>query len=308
MPFLSKIPLAGALLLSVFGLNRCAPAPLAADELRALYATPLPPPEGPLKVFFIGHSLVGRDMPHMLAQLAGDGHVWNSQSGWGATLKQHWEPDVPLNGGDLENAHRRFREAHEAVDSGDYDALVMTEAVEIRDSIRHHDSWRYLSQWAGAAWEARPETRVYLYETWHTLNDPEGWAERIDRDLGLYWEAEILDRALSELGGGRVIRVIPGGQVMARFVRAAEARGGVDGIAGAQDLFSDDIHFNDAGAYLMALTHYAVLYGRSPVGLPHALRRADGSPAQGIGPEAARLMQETVWEVVTGYARTGVGG
>ena len=32
-------------------------------------------------------------------------------------------------------------------------------------------------------------------------------------------------------------------------------------------------------AYLVALTHYAVLYRQSPVGLPHALSRADGTPA-----------------------------
>ena len=107
--------------------------------------------------------------------------------------------------------------------------------------------------------------------------------------------------------------MIPAGQVFARFVRALAARGGVDGLAGPADLFArdaegeqDPIHLDDLGAYLVALTHYAVLYGRSPVGLPHRLRRADGSAATAPGPAAARLMQETVWEVVTGYPKTGV--
>ena len=56
----------------------------------------------------------------------------------------------------------------------------------------------------------------------------------------------------------------------------------------------------------MALTHYAVLYGKSPVGLPRELLRADGSPAVAPSPELARRMQEIVWEVVTSIRETGV--
>ena len=60
------------------------------------------------------------------------------------------------------------------------------------------------------------------------------------------------------------------------------------------------------GAYLVALTHYAVLYHRSPVGLPHQLTRADGTPADAPSAEAAALMQEVVWEVVQRHPETGV--
>ena len=81
---------------------------------------------------------------------------------------------------------------------------------------------------------------------------------------------------------------------------------GIGPITSRADLYKDDIHFNDHGAYLMALTHYAVLYGRSPVGLPHALKLYDGTRAADPGPEAAQMMQETVWRVVTSYAPTGV--
>ena len=42
--------------------------------LSALYAQPLAPPDKPMRVFHIGHSLVGSDMPAMLEQLAGPGH------------------------------------------------------------------------------------------------------------------------------------------------------------------------------------------------------------------------------------------
>ena len=61
------------LLLSACGLAaRCGtPEPVDQATFDALYTTPLPPPETPLRVYHLGHSLVGRDMPVILEQLAG---------------------------------------------------------------------------------------------------------------------------------------------------------------------------------------------------------------------------------------------
>ncbi len=294
-------------------LTRCsAPRPLDAAAMAALYVPP-PAPVGPISVFHLGHSLVGRDMPAMLAQLAGPGAHYDSQLGWGTPLKAHWG-DAEINGFEKENAHPRYRDAKQALASGDYDAVVLTEMVEIRDAIRYYDSWDYLSRWAKLAWQGNPRARVYLYETWHPRDDPEGWLNRLDRDPKRYWEDEILRPAVAA-DGGHPIYVIPAGDVLAAFTRAVAARGGVEGIAGPEDLFAplpdgsrDQIHLGDLGAYLVALTHYAVLYQRSPVGLPHDLLRADGTPATAPSDEAARVMQETVWEVVRGHPLTGVPG
>ena len=55
------------------------------------------------------------------------------------------------------------------------------------------------------------------------------------------------------------------------------------------------------------MTHYAVLYHRSPAGLPAQLNRADGTPATATAAEAANALQEVVWQVVTRYPATGVG-
>ena len=66
---------------------------------------------------------------------------------------------------------------------------------------------------------------------------------------------------------------------------------------------------NHAANYLVALTHYAVIYGRSPIGLPHdGLGTDTGAPFEAPDAETARLMQESVWEVVTSYKRSGVVG
>lgn len=289
------------------------PSKAEPEAVDAAYAARLAPPEGPLRVYHLGHSLVGRDMPAMLRQLAGEGHEYEVQLGWGTSLKHHWEEDLPINGFERENDHPRYRDAKEAVASGEYDAVILTEMVEIRDAIKYHDSGRYFPKWAELAREGNPDARVYLYETWHPLDDPEGWLARLDADLARYWEKGVLLPDLAVNAPDSPVRVIPAGQVMARFVREVEAMGGVGNIRTRKDLFAraedgslDPIHVNDLGAYLVALTHYAVLYHRSPEGLPHELRLADGRTAKAPSAEAAALMQRIVWEVVTGYQKTGV--
>lgn len=280
---------------------------LEPDALAARLAVPLAAPDGPVAVYHLGHSLVGRDMPAMLAQMAGHDHA--SQLGWGSSLKDHWTGDVA--GFETENAHAHHRPAGEALDSGAYPVVVLTEMVEIRDAIRYHDSARHLALWARRARAARPDVRLYLYETWHPTDDPEGWLERIDRDGARYWQGGLLAGAMAQPGVGEIY-VIPGGPVMAAVARAIEA-GQVPGLARRDDLFArteggavDAIHVNDTGAYLMALTHYAVIYQRSPEGSPPALTRADGTPAAALSDQTAQALQQIVWQVVSSYGLTGM--
>ncbi|MCX7566452.1 hypothetical protein OS189_08875 [Sulfitobacter sp. F26169L] len=278
---------------------------------RAQYTVSLPAPAGPLNVYHLGHSLVGRDMPAMLAQLAPSGHAYASQLGWGAPLRAHWEPDVPVNGFETENNHPRFLPAKDAVQSGQFDALVLTEMVELADAIRYHDSVHYLGNWAALARAARPDVRLYLYETWHNTDDPAGWLARIDGDFDALWLDRLVLPAVAQIKAP--VYVIPAGQALGAFVRALEQRGGVGNIASRDALFArtpegavDTIHLGDLGAYLVALTHYATLYQRSPLGLPLALKRADGTIADAPDAAAGVLMQNTVWDVVRKTPYSGV--
>lgn len=283
------------------------PAPLTPAAFAERYKAPLEPlPQAP-SVYHLGHSLVGRDMPAMFAQLGS--HPYALQLGWGASLQGHWTGEIP--GFAEENATSQFKPAKDTLKSGAKSVVVLTEMVEIRDAIRYFDSARYLSHWARLIRDARPDTRIYLYETWHQLDDPEGWLNRIDADLSRHWEGDLLRHAMADEAVG-TIYVIPGGQVMAATARAAEA-GQIPGLTNRSQLFAtnadgtpDMIHFNDLGAYLMALTHYATIYQKSPEGLPTLLTKADGSPVTPIAPETALALQRIVWQVVTGYAATGV--
>ncbi|MFW8595355.1 hypothetical protein [Cribrihabitans neustonicus] len=272
---------------------------------------PLAPPEGPLKVFHLGHSLVGPDMPHMLAQLAPEGHSYNSQLGSGTPLRAHWEPEEEILHFESANRPPAYRDAREAVGSGGYDAVVLTEMVELRDALRYFSGAKYFRKWAGLARQASPDTRIYLYETWHRLDDPAGWEARIADDLEPLWLGRLAGSD-SRRNPRRPAYLIPGGQVLAAVARAAEA-GRIGGLDSREDLFArtpegapDTIHINDLGAYVVALTHYAVLYQRSPVGLPHRLTRADGSPAEAFSAAAAAAVQRIVWDTVRALPRTGI--
>ena len=117
-------------------LGRDRPARIDRAQVDALFARPLASPVAPLRVFHLGHSLVGRDMPAMLAQLMGEDYQYDSQLGWGTSLREHWEPDLAINGFETENAHDRYRDANEALSSGQYTTFVATEMVEIRDAIK----------------------------------------------------------------------------------------------------------------------------------------------------------------------------
>ncbi|APG48200.1 hypothetical protein [Phaeobacter porticola] len=276
------------------------------------FAVPqLAAPAGPMQIYHLGHSLVGADMPHMVSQLAPYGHRYNAQLGSGTSLQDHWEPDLDILHFDKVNHAPVWRDAREAVGSGDYDAVILTEMVELRDAIRYFKGARYFRRWADLARDGAPETRIYLYETWHPLDIADGWLSRIDGDLDQLWLGGLAGSD-SRRNPKRLAYLIPAGQVMAAVVRAAEA-GQIDGLTHREDLFArtdegalDQIHINDLGAYIVALTHVSVLYHLNPTGLPHQLTRADGTTAYALSAKAARQVQGIVWQVVTAQPRTGV--
>lgn len=302
----SLLAAAGGLSASAFAWRQWRRQPVA---MVATAHPPLPAPERIGSIYHLGHSLVGPDMPAMLAQLGG--HAYASQLGWGTTLKQHWKDGPKIPGFELLAGGMDPAPAKEALAAERFDALVLTEMVEIRDAVRWYDSPRWLSEWVRFARRANPAIRIYLYETWHNLDDPAGWLERIDTDLSEQWLGHVLAPAEARRGTGHIF-LIPGGQTMAAVARAAEA-GQLPGISSREDLFSrdehgalDPIHMGDLGAYVIALTHWTVLWQRSPIGLPHRLKRSDGTDAHWFENEAAARVQEIVRDVVAGFPYAGV--
>ncbi|MTH36279.1 hypothetical protein GL279_16915 [Paracoccus limosus] len=276
-------------------------------DVRALYGQSRLLPDRPLRVYQLGHSLVGRDMPAMLAQLAG--HDYALELGWGASLRDHFQGPQAIAGFAQENDTPFYRDAHEALASGQYDAFVMTEMVRLSDALRYMESTDYAGKWAAEAVRGTPQIQLFLYESWHGLDDQPDWLARIPGDLDRMWSQLLWSAARA---ADRPVWLIPVGQVMAAVVTEAEAKG-IAELTGREQLFArqpdgqlDPIHPGDLGNYLSALVHYAVLYGKSPVGLPAELLRADGSAAVAPSPALARRLQEITWQVVSSQPLTGL--
>ncbi|WP_370285671.1 hypothetical protein [Phaeobacter sp. B1627] len=264
-----------------------------------------------MHVYHLGHSLVGADIPHLLAQFAGAGHSYHLQLGSGTSLRAHWEPEETIVDFDLVNAPPLWRAPRDAIGSGAYDAVILTEMVELRDALKYFAASDYLHRWAELARSGNRNTRLYLYETWHQLDDPDGWLSRIDSDLDDLWLGALMGREI-RAARDQPLYLIPGGQVLAAVTRAAEA-GKIPGLTQREDLFArtstgerDPIHLSDLGSYIIAATHFSVLYHRSPVGLPHSVTLADGTDLSTLSEAGAQALQEIIWQVVTGLAYTGV--
>lgn len=196
---------------------------------------------------------------------------------------------------------------------GEYDLLVITERVSLSGTLRWHASDTWALHWFEHAHEYGAQGQgapTILYASWidvtsgpqhpNPYNDPEGNVPFRDR-LPLEQERwqYILDHVNANRPAGTPkMKMIPGPLIMAAAYDDITA-GATPGLSDISDLFSDDIHVNDMGAYLIALAHFMVIYDADPRGLPH------GVPSRG-GPskEQAAWMQDLVYRVVSDYQQT----
>ena len=82
----------------------------------------------------------------------------------------------------------------------------------------------------------------------------------------------------------------------------------IPGIHSIDDLFSDDIHLTDVGKYFVACVHFAMIHGRSPVGLTRQLHVWWGGEFQPPSIELARKFQHIAWESVLRYPASCLDG
>lgn len=261
-------------------------------------AGPPPPPPPTMgavsnaSVLFIGHSLINWDMPSMVDGIsldAGRGHTWDAQIGNGGSIQAQWDH------------HREGVYARDEIPTGRYDTIVMTEAIPLIEHYMYSGSVEFAGRFYDMAQEARPGSRVYMYETWHETTLPD-WRARIDSDRAL-WE-RIVDEVNSPRSGPEML-LIPAGTALGRFVDRVEA-GSVPGISSRGQLFHDEIHLNDWGNYLIACVQFATIYRMSPAGLTRSTTDRWDAPYDAPPADAARIMQEVAWEVVASEPRSGV--
>lgn len=201
-------------------------------------------------------------------------------------------------------------------DIGKYDLLVLTERVPVRSTLQWHAADKIALTWFEHAWKngkggAGAET-VY-YASWISVISGPGnedkwdmqderqipFRERLDLEMAA-WQ-QIADYVnTNRPAGSPPMRVIPGPKIMAAVWDAIQA-GTAPGLTAMKELFEDDIHVNGKGTFLIALAHYAVIYGRDPREIPN-LRGEPGWPTQ----EQADWMKSLVWDVVKAYPDSGL--
>ncbi|KPQ07646.1 MAG: hypothetical protein HLUCCA12_04420 [Rhodobacteraceae bacterium HLUCCA12] len=268
---------------------------------------PMPPAVGPQpldrRVILSGHSLTD-PMDRALPQLV------RAAGGPAGTIALSTIPGAPMDW----RWNNRTHPPDARTDIGDFDVMVQTERVALSGTRPWHNSDEEALRWARHGWENGADgqgAEVLLYATWVSLDtgpghdthgDPDRdlpWRERLDREFA-GWEAIMAQVNANRPEGAPPMRMIPATLVMAEVHDAIEAGEAPAGLSDIRQLFTDDIHLSPMGAWLVALTHYAVIYARDPRGLPGPDRQA--------APELVDWAQDLVWRVVTGYRGTGVRG
>ena len=241
-------------------------------------------------VLMVGHSLIGPDQPAMLEQmLAAGGHPVSVEAQIinGAPLQWNWS-----HGPEAEGIDARARLAR-----GGIGALILTEAVPLANHLQWSDSAGQIALWSDAARMENPDIKVFVLETWHSLNSGTGAPVAYDDGAGVPWRQRLDDDlpAWQALAGDAVL--IPAGQAMGQLSDAIIS-GTVPGLSDISDLFADDIHPNAIGHYFVALVSYAALTEQSPVGLPLALKDHYGGAFPAPDARLGQRLQEIAGEVV----------
>lgn len=167
--------------------------------------------------------------------------------------------------------------------------------------------------------EHNPKLRITVQEFWMTYDDQALWGKgrdiQVDRDsktMAQLHEAhdsyfKSMDDHVRELNAKYAkdkpaVFVVPAGQAVLAL-RELIIQGKAPGITKQSDLFRDPIgHPRDHVQALATYCHYAVIYGRSPVGLPMpaAIARLPE------GEKLNALLQKLAWEAVTSHPLSGV--
>tara|TARA_R110002072_G_scaffold253821_2_gene412605 strand:- start:4075 stop:6612 length:2538 start_codon:yes stop_codon:yes gene_type:complete len=257
-----------------------------------------------LSILMVGHSLFGTDGPDMLQEAlrAGQGQgTVRAQIINGARLRYNWEESDKAEGVD----------ARAVLPDGATSHLILTEAIPLANHTQWSDTEVYAQAFFGLAVAANPDTKVYLQETWHSLNSGTGvavehdlqadvpWRARLDQDLPI-WQGIVASVAAGNRTETASIALIPAGQAMARLYDEIAAER-VPGVTAIGAFFSDDIHLSDLGHYFVAMVQYATITGADPLGLPNAFNDRWGKAFDAPDADLARTLQRIAWEAVRAY-------
>lgn len=258
------------------------------------------PPAG-LKVLTAGHSFHVW-MPPLVAEMAKaagiQGHEQLAISSIGGSkVIQHWDLPAAKN------------KAKPVLEAGKADLFTMAPTFLPDAGIENFVKLGLVHN---------PKIRFTLQQNWVPYEDPAIWLSRerpkqVDRDGktlaqlralhdGYFKMIEDHVRELNARIPAARIAVVPSGEAVIAL-RDKVIRGEAPGVRAQGELFTDVLgHPGPQIRVLSAYCHFAVIYRRSPVGLPVSSQLAKLPEAEKLN----RLLQEIAWKAVTEHPLSGV--
>lgn len=265
----------------------------AADEIK--------PIDHGLRVFSAGHSF-HTFMPKMLAALATSAGISDHKlvgiSGIGASyVYQHWNVE------DSKNILKA------ALRGSQVDVLTLSPIYLPDDGIEN---------FAKLGLDHNPDIRITIQEFWlpydvFDVNYKKKRPELVDRNSRTVEQLRAINepyyksmddhvQALNQKFDKKVVLVVPVGQA-SRALRAKIIAGEAPGLKQQNDLFKDAIgHATPPLQWLTAYCHFAVIYRRSPVGLPCPPELSKAADGEALN----RLLQQLAWDTVKAHPLSGL--
>jgi hypothetical protein len=273
------------------------------------------PPAGQrLRVFYSGHSLLDNPLPdwtELIAVSRGDSLGWQEQIVIGSPIRVRTKGDDAKaagfpgyqlgksKGGGKIDVLRELQAPTALAHGEKYERLVITERNDLLGTIQWEGTIGYLRHFHDRIVEHGEQGRSLLYQVWPDIDkkNAAAWLAYVEQEL-FVWEcvAARVNQSLAAERRGDRVDVIPGGLALRELVRRALA-GEVPGVTGTprarlDAIFGDEVHLQPLGVYLLAAVHYAVLFGKTPVG---------GAAPREVDRATVPLLQRIAWETVEGY-------
>jgi hypothetical protein len=255
------------------------------------------------RVFTCAHSF-HVFVPPILADLAKSAGIKDHQAAGlsaigGSRVIQHW------------NVAEEKNNAKKALRAGKVDVLTLSPIYLPDEGIE---------KFAQLALEHNPKVRITVQELWlpYDVYDTASPLKprKVDHDTATGAELrkqhepyfKSMDdhvRALNKKLGKDALFVVPVGQAVLAL-REKIIAGKAPGLKAQKELFTDAIgHARPPLQALNAYCHFAVIYGKSPVGLPLPAVLAKANNPN-WDEKLNRLLQELAWEAVTQHPLSGV--
>jgi hypothetical protein len=255
----------------------------------------------------VGHSLVNHNVPQMLRTIAADQGktpLVYEQIINGSPLSHNWK-----NADKAEVVEGVYGNLHVAISKASpaFTDVILTERVAIAECIKWEDTLGNVIRWRNHALAFNPQAQVYMYSTWvgfaegewwKDIPDDATWRARTLADGQLFADIAAQATADARSTKGKPVLMVPGHKALV-LLHDALAAGKLPWLGtNIRAAFSDNIHLNSTGNYLIACVMYASVFKASPVGATGVTADIWGRPLTNLTPAQARDLQEIAWKAV----------